>query len=100
MKGYVNANPREDEIYEIVCLLRINGALINRNGPRSFTLKMGRGRGAKWTEYELTVGDLKAQYGHGTPGYAALRKHQRANTVPVAKRPNSRVPKRNAALVG
>lgn len=98
MKGYRNASSQDDEIYEIVRLLRINGATINRTGLRTFTLRMGR-KGS-WTEYELTVGDLKAQYGHGTAGYAALRKHQRANTIPVATRPNSRVTRKNAALVG
>lgn len=78
------ARTREDnETYEIVQLLRINGAQIRRANTKTFTLRLG-GKG-NWNECELTVKEIKQRYGQGTIGYKALRTHQRADRVPVAK---------------
>lgn len=81
---YTNATTREDaQIYEIVQLLRINGARVNRNGTHAFLLRMGsKGR---WKEQLFTSQELKARFGQGTMEYAALRSHQRAASVKIAK---------------
>lgn len=81
-KGYDQSRKNKySEVYEIVQLLRINNASIERNGSRNFLLKLG----PTWRKEELTEPQLKARYGHGTIGYKALRMHQRADRVPVAR---------------
>jgi hypothetical protein len=76
------ANIRErNVVYEIVQLLRINGAAVKRD-VRSFIVKMGH-RGA-WKEHKFNERQLLAKYGPGTLAYTILRKHQRAHTVPLS----------------
>lgn len=70
-------------MYEIVQLLRINGAQIKRAGTHAFTLRLGDT--GNWHEHKLTVREIKQRYGYGSIGYKALRTHQRADRVPVAK---------------
>jgi hypothetical protein len=69
--------------YEVVQLLRINGAEVTRTTNRSFLLRLGRGRG-KWNARELSLKQLLKEYGPGTLAYTILRGHQRAHTVPLS----------------
>jgi hypothetical protein len=83
-KGYGQSRKNKySEVYEIVQLLRINGARIDRNSQSTYIVRLGH-KGS-WANQEMTTQQLKARYGHGTIGYKALRMHQRADRVPVAR---------------
>lgn len=82
---------KSDEMYEIVQLLRINGARVVRIGTHAFGVKMG----PTFKQKKLTAQELKEQFGHGSTSYKILRTHKLASSVKVAK-PKSKP--RNAVL--
>lgn len=88
------------QVYEIVCLMRLNGMRVERTGPTNFAVRMSHLR--KWTVHEMTTRQLMAKYKDDAATYALLRSHPKAHTIPKAgpARVRIRVRSKHKDLVG
>lgn len=86
-----NTNPR---VYEIVCLLRLNGMRVERAGPTTFKVRISHLN--RHIVHTMTLRELMAKYRHDQKIYELLRSHPKANTIKVAPPPS----RRHRRLVG
>lgn len=80
---HLRGDTDRSESYEIVQLLRVNGAQITRDGVQHVILRMGHQ--GKWNKHRLSLGELRKRYGYGTAAYDILRRHPRASSVQKIK---------------